>query len=69
MEEDYFCHYEDGNTFEGNVWPGACAFPDFSQSRARAWWGNLYQGLLDQGVDGIWNDMDEPALTNMMIAR
>src|SRR5712691_6065859 len=67
MEEDYFCRYKDGKLFEGNVWPGACVFPDFAESRVRTWWGNLYQGLLDQGVEGVWNDMNEPALTNMMI--
>lgn len=67
MEQDYFCRYENGAIFTGNVWPGACVFPDFSQSQVRAWWGNLYQNLLNVGVDGIWNDMDEPALTNMMM--
>ena len=67
MEHDYFCRYDNGNIFVGNVWPGACVFPDFSQSAVRTWWGDLYQGLLNQGVDGIWNDMNEPALTNMMV--
>ncbi len=67
MERDYFCHYENGELFKGNVWPGACVFPDFSQSEVRSWWGNLYQGLLDQGVDAFWNDMNEPALTDMMV--
>jgi len=66
MEHDYFCHYQDGELFIGSVWPGECAFPDYSQSEVRDWWGNLYAGLLDQGVDGIWNDMDEPALTNIL---
>jgi len=67
MEHDYFCRYENGDIFTGNVWPGACVFPDYSQSAVRTWWGNLYQSLLDAGVDGIWNDMNEPALTNMMV--
>ena len=67
MKHDYFCRYENGDIFTGNVWPGACVFPDYSQSDVRTWWGNLYQSLLDIGVDGIWNDMDEPALTNMMV--
>ncbi len=66
MEHDYFCHYQDGELFIGSVWPGECAFPDYSRSEVRDWWGNLYSGLLDQGVDGIWNDMDEPALTNIL---
>jgi alpha-glucosidase len=64
MRQDMFCRYPDGKLFEGSVWPGLCVFPDFSQQRVRAWWGNLYQPLLAQGVDGIWNDMDEPSLTN-----
>lgn len=67
IEHDYFCRYENGDIFTGNVWPGACVFPDYSRSAVRTWWGNLYQSLLDVGVDGIWNDMDEPALTNMLV--
>jgi alpha-glucosidase len=66
MEHDYFCRYENGQIFVGSVWPGECVFPDFSRSEVRMWWGNLYQGLLDKGVDGIWNDMNEPALTNFL---
>ena len=63
LEHDYFCCYPDGKPYVGSVWPGPCAFPDFSRSEVREWWGSLYKRLLDQGVDGIWNDMDEPALT------
>src|SRR5205807_6393985 len=63
LERDYFCRCPDGKPYVGSVWPGPCAFPDFSRSEVRAWWGSLYKRLLDQGVDGIWNDMDEPALT------
>lgn len=68
MKHDYFCRYENGKLFTGSVWPGECVFPDFSRSEVRSWWGNLYQGLLDAGVDGIWNDMNEPALTNFLSA-
>lgn len=67
MEHNSFCRYEDGELFEGNVWPGSCVFPDYSQGAVRTWWGNLYEKLLDQGVDGIWNDMDEPALTDLTV--
>ncbi len=66
ITHDYFCHHQNGELFEGHVWPGSCVFPDYSRSEVRAWWGNLYKGLLDQGVDGIWNDMNEPALTNIL---
>lgn len=43
------------------VWPGWCAHPDFTHPQARAWWGGYYARLLDQGVAGIWHDMNEPA--------
>ena len=64
IAEDMFCRMPDGALFSGSVWPGSCHFPDFSQQKVRRWWGNLYRLLLDQGVDGIWNDMNEPALTD-----
>jgi len=44
------------------VWPGRCAFPDFLRPDVREWWGQWYAGLLDAGVAGILNDMNEPAM-------
>ncbi len=67
LERDYFCRNTGGELFIGTVWPGACVFPDFSRSDVRTWWGSLYKRLLDQGVDAIWNDMNEPALTNSLL--
>lgn len=46
----------------GDVWPGPCVFPDFTQSSARTWWAQLVKGFISNGVDGIWNDMNEPAV-------
>ncbi len=57
-----FVRNGDGSLFVGPVWPGDCYFPDFTDPAVRAWWGNLYAGLLDDGVAGFWNDMNEPAL-------
>jgi alpha-glucosidase len=51
-----------GKELHEKVWPGICAFPDFTDAKARAWWGALYQKSLAEGVDGFWNDMDEPAV-------
>ncbi|MBN8885138.1 MAG: glycoside hydrolase family 31 protein [Rudaea sp.] len=51
-----------GNELHETVWPGVCAFPDFTDPAARAWWGELYRSALDDGVDGFWNDMDEPGV-------
>jgi alpha-glucosidase len=62
LEQGAFCKYPDGRPFSGPVWPGNCTFPDFTSARVRAWWGDLYRGLIDLGVDGFWNDMNEPAV-------
>ena len=51
-----------GEAYQGNVWPGACVFPDFTRPATRAWWAGLYQDYMALGVDGVWNDMNEPAV-------
>ena len=51
----------DGEPALGTVWPGTAVFPDFSRAAVRAWWGEEQAALLDVGVDGIWNDMNEPS--------
>lgn len=61
---DYFVKYPDGKYFTGDVWPGECVFPDFINTGARQWWGTLYQGLVQEGVSGFWNDMNEPSVFN-----
>jgi alpha-glucosidase len=66
---NYFVKNPDGSVYEGPVWPslakhdpGLSVFPDFSNPAARKWWGSLYKSLVDVGVAGIWNDMDEPSV-------
>ncbi|MEX2117402.1 MAG: glycoside hydrolase family 31 protein [Bacteroidota bacterium] len=61
---DHFLKNPDGSVYIGNVWPGACAFPDFSSLRARSWWSNQLKLLSDIGIRGWWNDMNEPAVFN-----
>jgi alpha-glucosidase len=48
--------------FVGNVWPGACVFPDFTMPATRTWWSGLYTNFMATGVDGVWNDMNEPSV-------
>lgn len=62
VEKNYFCKDEEGNDFVVAVWPGRTHFPDMLNKDAREWFGNKYQVLLDQGIDGFWNDMNEPAI-------
>lgn len=58
----YFCKNADGTDFEGGVWPGNSCFPDFMRRDVREWFGTQYKKLTDLGIDGFWNDMNEPAL-------
>ena len=61
-EAGVFCRKANGSDFVAAVWPGRCVFPDFLQEKAREWFGEQYQPLLDAGIEGFWNDMNEPAL-------
>ena len=59
---DFFCKKADGSDFVAAVWPGRCCFPDFLREDVRRWFGDLYRPLLEAGIEGFWNDMNEPAL-------
>lgn len=58
----YFCKEADGGDFVAGVWPGRVHFPDVLNADARKWFGHGYKVLLDAGIDGFWNDMNEPAI-------
>ena len=72
-EEGYFV-YDQGTSgnhwtlnkdkiaFTGKVWPGQCVFPDYTRPETRAWWSSLYKEFMSLGVDGVWNDMNEPSV-------
>ncbi|MFD7719081.1 glycoside hydrolase family 31 protein [Streptomyces sp. NPDC059814] len=49
-----------GRIVRGEVWPGECVYPDFTDPRVREWWGGLYGERLAQGFSGVWHDMNEP---------
>ena len=53
---------EDGKPFVGAVWPGRSLFTDMLNQEARAWFGDQYKVLIDQGIEGFWNDMNEPSV-------
>lgn len=71
VEKDYFM-YEEGmkngyfakdgkTTYVGEVWPGDSVFPAFTNKEVRLWWGKHVKDLMDLGISGIWNDMNEPS--------
>ena len=62
LEKGYFCKKADGTPFVAAVWPGKAYFADFLRPEVREWFGKKYKVLTDCGIEGFWNDMNEPAL-------
>ncbi|WP_069649898.1 glycoside hydrolase family 31 protein [Caloranaerobacter ferrireducens] len=60
-ENDFYIKDKNGEVYIGEVWPGKAVFPDFLREKVRKWWGELHRGLIEDGVEGFWNDMNEPA--------
>ncbi len=72
-EDGYFVHDQgdaidawvrnsDGTEYLGEVWPGEVVFPDYTMAHVREWWAGLYEDYMALGIDGVWNDMNEPAI-------
>ena len=61
QERNYFQKRRTGSLFIPKVWPGESVFVDYTLSDARRWWGDLHRAYTDNGVAGIWNDMNEPS--------
>lgn len=62
VERGYFCVDEAGEPFVAAVWPGKVHFPDFLNLEVQHWFGLKYKALIEQGIEGFWNDMNEPAI-------
>jgi alpha-glucosidase len=63
-QQDYFVRKANGEIFHGYVWADRSVFPDFLRAEVRQWWGDRQQALTGVGVAGIWNDMNEPAISD-----
>lgn len=59
---NYFCTKKDGTAYTAGVWPGRSQFPDFLNPEVRDWFGSKYESLTSLGIEGFWNDMNEPAM-------
>lgn len=62
LAKGYYCVDENGRPFGVAVWPGLTYLPDFLRPEARAWFGEQYKFYTDQGLEGFWNDMNEPSI-------
>ena len=61
-DRGYFCLNRDDEPFVAAVWPGKVHFPDFLNPEVRHWFGRQYQFLTEKGIEGFWNDMNEPSI-------
>ena len=66
-KDDVFIKYPDGTNYAGQVWPGWCNFPDFTNPKARQWWKEQIAEYINVGVTGLWNDMNEIATWGNML--
>ena len=62
LKKDAYVKNPDGSTLIRNVWAKESAFPDFTDPKARDWFGAQYKQHLDEGIAGFWNDMNEPGV-------
>jgi alpha-glucosidase len=65
--EGVFVKYPDGTNYSGQVWPGWCHFPDFTNPETRTWWAKHFNEYVSLGVEGFWNDMNEIATWGNML--
>ncbi len=61
-KKDVFIRNSEGELAKGFVWPDESVFPDFSRPDVRKWWGSWQKKLVEDGISGFWNDMNEPAV-------
>lgn len=59
---DHWVESASGEPWGGAVWPGRCVWPDFTRAETRAWWAGLVKDFVAHGIDGVWNDMNEPSV-------
>jgi alpha-glucosidase len=67
VKNDVFIKYPDGSYYTGQVWPGWCHFPDFTNPKTRDWWKEQFKAYVQLGVQGFWNDMNEIATWGNML--
>lgn len=64
IKKGYFVKAPDGKVYVNRVWPGDAVYPDFARKEVQDWWARNIKYLVDLGVCGVWDDMNEPASFN-----
>ena len=69
IQNNLFCKTADGKLFLDTIWGGTSALPDFLQAKTRDWWAEKLGFYIDNGVAGIWNDMNEPTILDSVALK
>lgn len=67
IKKDIFLKYQDGEKYITDIYPNTNYFPDFTYPKARTWWADQMKIYQDVGINGYWNDMNEPAIDGQMM--
>jgi len=62
LQQGLFLKYTDGQPYVADISPNTNLYPDFTNPKARAWWIDNMKIYQDGGINGYWNDMNEPAI-------
>ncbi|WP_461788778.1 glycoside hydrolase family 31 protein [Pedobacter sp.] len=62
LRNDIFLRYTDNELYKADIWPNMNYYPDFTNPKARQWWADQMKIYQDVGINGYWNDMNEPAI-------
>lgn len=60
--KNIFIQTADGKPFETEIAPLKVHLPDYTNPKARQWWIDKMQWMQVNGINGYWNDMNEPAV-------
>ncbi|MDR6219731.1 glycoside hydrolase family 31 protein [Deinococcus soli (ex Cha et al. 2016)] len=69
LKGDHLVHTARGDVLVGEVWPDPAVFPDFTRPEVVAWWAGRHKVFADAGIQGQWNDMNEPACFSLRQPR
>ena len=57
----YFLQDATGNSIANDIWYGHVSWVDFTKDGGANWYKNHLKTFLEAGIDGLWNDLNEPA--------
>lgn len=62
---EYFLKDFSGSALINNIWFGTVSWLDFTKTAAASWYRQMLGAFLHTGIDGVWNDLNEPAANDM----